>query len=302
MADGKLLVVADVDGTLLNTEFEDVVDPRVCAAIKGVRDAGHLFALCTGRNRRSVERVIASAAGVLDGVPQILLNGAMVIDGGRGDVLREAGLPRGILRRLVELFRAREVMPLMFTEDDTGGGVTIEKQPPNSILGRYLERRRDNVGAVHEVGDLLAHLPPSALEIGTIDLADKVRTLDADIRRDLGDAVQIVKTETLLARNEYLWLEVYQADCTKGSGLTLLADARGVSRERIVAIGDNYNDLDMFEAAGHRVAMGNAPDEVRSAADRVAPHVAEHGAAVVLEEIAAGLYPVREPRAPANEK
>lgn len=293
MDDGKLLVAVDVDGTLLNTEFEDVVGPRVCAAIMGVRDAGHLLALCTGRNRRSAAHVIASADGVLDGVPQILLNGAMVIDGGQGRVLRAAGLPRDILRRLVELFRVHEVMPLMFTEDDAGGGVTIECQPPNSVLGRYLQRRGEKVGEVREVDDLLGHLPPTALEIGTIDRADKVWALDAAIRQDLGDAVQIVRTETLLARNEYLWLEVYQADCTKGSGLTLLADELDVPRERIVAIGDNYNDLDMFKAAGHRVAMGNAPDEVRSAADRVAPHVADHGAAVVLEEIAAGLYPVR---------
>ncbi|MBC8422975.1 HAD hydrolase family protein, partial [bacterium] len=285
------------DGTLLNTEYEDDLDPRVSAAIARVRDAGHLLVLCTGRSRLSAARVIASAAGALDGVPQILLNGAMVIDGGSGDVLREAGLPRDVLKRLVELFRGRGVLPLMFTEDDAGGGVTIENQPPNSILGRYLERRRENVGAVHEVDDLLAHLPASALEIGTIDLAAKVLELEADIRRELGDAVQIVKTETLLARIAYLWLEVYRSDCTKGSGLALLADAKDVPRERIVAIGDNYNDLDMFAAAGHRVAMGNAPEAVRSAADRIAPDVARQGAAVVLEEIAAGLYPGPPPQA-----
>ena len=295
--DDGLLIAVDVDGTLLNTEFEDELDPRVCAAIARVRDAGHLLALCTGRNRLSAARVIASAAGALDGVPQILLNGAMVIDGGTGDVLRAAGLPRELLARLVELFRARGVMPLMFTDDEAGGGVTIEDQPPNSILGRYLERRREKVGALHEVDDLLAHLPPSALEIGTIDLAGKVNELEADIRRELGDDVQIVKTETLLARNAYLWLEVYRSDCTKGSGLTLLADAKDVPRDRIVAIGDNYNDLDMFAAAGHRVAMGNAPEAVRTAADRVAPDVARQGAAVVLEEIAAGLYPGPPPQA-----
>jgi Cof subfamily protein (haloacid dehalogenase superfamily) len=291
LRDGKLLVAVDVDGTLLNTEFEDDVAPRVRDAIFRVRGAGHLLAICTGRNRLSAARVIASAGGALDGVPQILLNGAVVLDGGSGEVLREAGLPRDVLRRLVELFRAHGVMPLMFTGDDAGGGVTIESQPPNSILGRYLERRREKVGAVEEVDDLLAHLPLSALELGTIDLADKVRALEADIRRDLDDAVQVVRTETLLARNAYMWLEVYRSDCTKGSGLELLARTRDVPRDRIVAIGDNYNDLDMFAAAGHRVAMGNAPEEVRAAADRIAPHVAAHGAAVVLEEIAAGLYP-----------
>jgi len=47
----------------------------------------------------------------------------------------------------------------------------------------------------------------------------------------------------------------------------------------------------MFAAAGWPVAMGNAPAEVRRAAARVAPHVADHGAAVILEEIADGIFP-----------
>jgi len=290
LEDGKLLVAVDVDGTLLDTEFEDDVSPRVRGAITAVREAGHLLALCTGRNRRSVDHVIASASGALDGVPCILLNGALVLDGA-DRVLRASGLPRAVLGRLVELFRAHHVMPLLFTEDEAGGGVTIETQPPNSVLGAYLRRRAGNVGPVREVDDLLAHLPSSALELGTIDLVEVVLPLDAEIRRELGDHVQTVLTETLLARNEYLWLEVYQSDCNKGSGLTLLAESRGVPRARTVAIGDNYNDLDMFAAAGHRVAMGNAPEDVRSAADRVARPVSEHGAALVLEEIAAGLWP-----------
>ena len=290
MDDGKYLVAVDVDGTLLNTEFDDVVAPRERKAVSRLREAGHVLALCTGRNRHSVAHVIATADGVLDGVPRILLNGAQVFDGGSGRVLREAGLPPEMLAALVTVFREHGVLPGMFTDDDVGG-LTIENQPPNSVLGNYLRRRGEKVGAVRVVDDLLDHLPDSALEIGTIDEKDKVMALTAAVRRTFGDAVQIINTETLLARDAYMWIEVYAADCTKGSGLSLLARELAVPKERIVAIGDNYNDLDMFTAAGHRVAMGNAPEAVRAAADRVAPDVAEHGAAVVIEEITAGLYP-----------
>jgi 5-amino-6-(5-phospho-D-ribitylamino)uracil phosphatase len=291
MDDGKYLVAVDVDGTLLNTEFDDVVAPREREAVSLLRAAGHVLTLCTGRNRHSVAHVIETADGVLDGVSRILLNGAQVFDGRTDRVLRESGLPSEMLAALVTLFREHDVLPGMFTDDDVGGGLTIENQPPNSVLGRYLQRRGEKVGAMRVVDDLLDHLPPSALEIGTIDEKAKVAALSDAVRRAFGDAVQIINTETLLARDAYMWIEVYAADCTKGSGLSLLARELAVPKERIVAIGDNYNDLDMFTAAGHRVAMGNAPAAVRAAADRVAPDVAEHGAAVVIEEITAGLYP-----------
>jgi hydroxymethylpyrimidine pyrophosphatase-like HAD family hydrolase len=55
-----------------------------------------------------------------------------------------------------------------------------------------------------------------------------------------------------------------------------------------MAVGDQLNDLDMIIAAGHGVAMGNAPDEVRSVARYVAPHVDEQGAARMIEELVLG--------------
>ncbi len=292
MSDDRLLVAVDVDGTLLNVEFDDDLAAPEREAVRRVRAAGHVLALCTGRNRQSAARVIESADGALDGAPRILLNGAVVLDGER--VLREAHLGREMLAGLTELFKSHGVLPGLFTDDDENGGLTIESVEPNSVLAGYLERRGARVGPVRYVDDLRGHLPASALEIGSIDEQGVIEALSADVRATYGDRVQVVNTQTLLSREPYLWIEVYAADCTKGSGLTLLAGSYGVPRERIVAIGDNYNDLDMFTAAGHRVAMGNAPADVRAAADRVAPPVSEHGAATVLEEIAAGLYPRRE--------
>ncbi|MDO9693256.1 MAG: HAD family hydrolase [Candidatus Latescibacteria bacterium] len=287
----RWLVALDVDGTLLNTEFEDVVHVREQAAIRSLRAAGHVLALCTGRNRRSVADVVSSAGGALDGVPQVLLNGAMVLCGDPPQLLRHAGLEREQLRRVVELFRAAGTLPMIFGTEDDGGDLLTENIAPNGVLGTYLARRRDRVGAIRMVDDLMAHLPEAALEIGTIDRLEVATPLAAAIRAEMGDSVRVVLTESLLERGSYLWVEVYQAECGKGAGLMLLAETLGVPRERTVAVGDNYNDLDMFTAAGHSVAMGNAPPEVRAAADRTAPHVADHGAAVICEEIAAGRYP-----------
>ncbi len=100
----KLLIAVDVDGTLIDTEFEDTIRPTVADAIKRVRNAGHVLALCTGRNSRSAAHVVKSANGALDGVPMILLNGAVVHNGELSGTIRQAGLDKQTQKSVVELF------------------------------------------------------------------------------------------------------------------------------------------------------------------------------------------------------
>ena len=63
------------------------------------------------------------------------------------------------------------------------------------------------------------------------------------------------------------------------------------TERQVVAIGDNFNDLDMFEEADFSVAMGNSPDPVKDCADLVVDSVDEGGAAEIMEQIARGEYP-----------
>ena len=71
----------------------------------------------------------------------------------------------------------------------------------------------------------------------------------------------------------------------------MVFDFLGISLDSAVAIGDNYNDLDMFAAARWSVAMAGSPDEVLQQADLVTGSAEDGGAAVILERIAAGSWP-----------
>lgn len=288
----RLLIAVDVDGTLVDTEMaEDLRGPEI-DAVRRVRAAGHVLALCTGRSARSVASVVRASDGALVGAPMILLNGALVYADGGERVLRDGGLPRETAAEVARMFVAAGAMPLAFDMEGDGGGLRAQRLDPNPVLARYLERRLERVGEIALSDDLAADLPPVVQEVGTIDLEATVRVLADAVRARFGDEVWVVTTETLIDRERYRWLEVMPPHCNKGSGLALLAGDLGIPRERIVAIGDNYNDLDMFLAAGHSVAMGNAPADVKAVAHRVAPPVASHGAAVVLDEIARGLWPL----------
>ena len=288
---GRFLIAVDVDGTLLDSEFEDVLRPREVAALQAAREAGHVVALCTGRNSRSVAGLLDRCDPLLADLPLVLLNGAVVVGGEPRRRLAHRTLDRATLSRLVALFRAHGALPMVYDTDDRDGVLHHEAGNANSVLARYLDRRRATVGAINVVDDLESALPDEALEVGTIDREELVLRLTAAIEQELGHVVRVVNTESLLSRERYRWAEVYHRDCGKGAGAVLLAAAYGIPRQRIVALGDNYNDLDLFAVAGYSVAMGNAPAPVRAAADRVAPTVQASGGAMVLEEIAAGRYP-----------
>jgi hydroxymethylpyrimidine pyrophosphatase-like HAD family hydrolase len=287
----RLLVAVDVDGTLLNTEFDDVLRPREIAALKAVRAAGHVLALCTGRNLNSTRALLQNSGWFPDDLPMVLLNGAVVWGDDPRRKLSSKELDSARVRRLVELFRQHDTVPMVYGTDDTGGHLHHETRPVNDVLGRYLDARRGSVGAVDVVDDLLAIEVPQALEVGTIDQKDRIMALSAAITREMGDVVKVINTRSLIGGGAYYWAEVFDRATDKGAGLRVLADFLGISLDSSVAIGDNYNDLDMFAVVRWSVAMAGSPDEVLQQADLVTGSADDGGAAVILERIAAGSWP-----------
>ena len=86
-------------------------------------------------------------------------------------------------------------------------------------------------------------------------------------------------------------LDILPAGCSKASALLHLAELRGIDASEILAIGDNWNDVPMFQIAGQSAVMANAPDDLRTlAAERVArvPSNDEDGVASVIERVLAG--------------
>ena len=292
-----LLIAIDVDGTLLNTEFDDVLGAREVAAMEAVRQAGHVLALCTGRNTRSVHGLLEKSGWHPGDLPVVLLNGALVRGGNPPRQLVCNLLDGELIRRLIPLFRKHGTVPLVYGTDEDGGVVHHETDPVNHVLGRYLQVRSHTVGAIEVTNDLLEIPWRQALEVGTIDREEKIRALTADIHAELDGLVDVINTRSLLGEGRFFWAEVYRAGSNKGTGVQTLAAELGMGRERIVAIGDNYNDLAMFAVAGCSVAMGNSPDEVKASAGHLTGHVAEGGAAQVLERIAAGSFPGSGPAA-----
>ncbi|HEV2662051.1 MAG TPA: HAD hydrolase family protein, partial [Ktedonobacteraceae bacterium] len=84
-------------------------------------------------------------------------------------------------------------------------------------------------------------------------------------------------------------LAVMEPTCSKASGVALLAQAFGIEMREVMAIGDNNNDLEMLQAAGWSVAMGQAPETIQAAANAVTTSNAEDGVALAIEHYVLGV-------------
>jgi Cof subfamily protein (haloacid dehalogenase superfamily) len=259
------LLVTDVDGTLLPPDRR--VLPAVREALRAVRDRGVRVCLATGRMWRSV-RPYVEAVGADS--PVVLYNGAVVYDFHADRVLEYHTLDPDGLRAALEVLREfPDVRPHVFAQER----VYVDRLDPQSRA--YLER--DGITA-EEVGDLVEACAGGATVAkthrGGLDTVprDPVKVLV------VGDPERLLSLEGELARraptvrrvfSERDFLELLPWGVSKGTALRTVCAVLGVPLHEVVAVGDNPNDLEMLQAAGLGVAVGNAHPAVREAAGYV---------------------------------
>ena len=110
----------------------------------------------------------------------------------------------------------------------------------------------------------------------------------------VGEPEQLINTETELSlrlqrqisvyRSEPYFLELVPLGIDKARSLAVLLEKTGITREEMIAMGDGYNDLSMIKYAGLGIAMGNAQEPVKAAADYIAPSNDEDGVAIAVEQ------------------
>jgi Cof subfamily protein (haloacid dehalogenase superfamily) len=263
------LLVLDLDGTLVTPEFE--VRPRVRLAVAEALARGVRVVVATGRMYRSAVRY-ARLLRIHE--PIICLQGAYVrtidpLDDRGGEVLYHRPLAASVAREAIRWSRDLGLDPHL----NFGDRLVMERGDEGSP---DYER---TVGVdAHFVPDLLAaarRRPTKVVSVGAPGVPEAVL---AEGRVRFADRAQVT-----VSHPEYL--EFTAPGVTKARALRWLARREGIAMTEIVAIGDQYNDLEMLRAAGHGVAMGTAPVPVREAAASVTGSVLEDGAALAIERL-----------------
>lgn len=264
-----MLLALDLDGTLLTTDKR--LTDRNLQAVRRAQDAGTTIVLASGRHPRSMAR-FADLLGLRErGGYLVAFNGAQLIDYATGDVLFSQQLPARLMPRLRDWARRYELPMLTFRGD------TIISERPNDPY--VAENARNNRLAVEGVNDIAAPQPgiwppPKCLLPGPPALLPEV---EAAMKADLGSEMEIY-------RSAPHYLELVPPGIDKGRTLRRLLSILGYnSPDCLIACGDQHNDIPMIRLAGIGVAMGNADEAVKAAADVIAPHCDADGVASIIE-------------------
>ncbi len=247
------VVALDLDDTLLRSD--GAVSPRTLTTLQRWAAAGHRLVIATGRPPRSIAAALPDA---LLGLPRIAYNGAEVyVDGTK------------VYENLISVATTRAIVEMVLDAlPDCALGLEID-----DVL--YLNRpiRRT---APYEIADLMAVATRPAAKILFFHQ-------DFDALQPLLEALP--REARAMLSVKYDLVQILAASADKAAALRFLAEGWGLGMGRVIAFGDDINDVDMVAASGLGVAVANAVPEVKAVADRITLSNDEDGVAVVLEDL-----------------
>src|SRR5215216_5538533 len=263
----------DLDGTVLKRNLR--ITDKTVAALQSLRGWGMRLVVATGRHFEGA-REHARRLGFADQDPLICYGGSMVRRM-NGETLLHRTLPRDLGVEVLVWAAERDLHARVF-----GDGRVITSPGTPAAL-RHLRRYEEPGLSVVE--DPAAWLRDGGEEPTKLVLVDH----PYDVEGWLDEAQSAFRGRLFVTRSLPHYVEVGGLEGTKSRALRFLCERWGIDPGRAIAFGDADNDIDMLRFAGHGVAVGGMTDEVRDAADAVAPPVHEDGVALYLEKLLGNL-------------
>jgi Cof subfamily protein (haloacid dehalogenase superfamily) len=277
------LVAIDMDGTLLPSAAQSMSE-RNARALRAAQSAGITVVIATGR-RMAYTVPLMEGLGLRADTPLITSNGAVLktLD---GQPIDRCHMDAVVARGLCGLLRPFGVLVFTFDRPGRGELVLEDLERVHGRIALWVEANRNAIQVF------------KPLELAFNDGEDPIQGMVAGEISRMREAEQVLKASEWCdrcesARTEYpardlSILDLLPRGVSKGWALEQLAGRLGVSRSETMAIGDNWNDVDMLEWAAQGVIMGNAAGELRAMAKsrgwKQAPPNDEDGVAVVLED------------------
>jgi len=241
--------------------------------------------LVTGRRAPAVRPIVEALGG---GLPLVLHNGALIL--AEDGVLRCRPLARAIALSALAIGRRFGADALFHCGARGEGRLLVEPSGPDTTLKAYaLDRGHPDVTTLADFGQL-AEDPIQLMFGGSLA---RLRPLAAALGAELGNRVAVART--YYPARDLGFLDVLAPGVGKAEAIGFLAARAGFEATQVMAIGDNWNDLEMLQQAGLGLLMGNADPELLACGLPVLPSHLEDGVAVGLERYL--LTP--EPGAPA---
>ena len=261
------LIVSDIDGTMVR--HDKSLPEQNVAAVARARAAGIAVTLISARPPSGM-MWIAKELGITASMGAF--NGSTIF-GPDGNVLSSEHLARDAAAEALALIDAPGVTPWLFADGQWHARDTDNQHNAREIQSAGVE---PVVG-----GDWSALLDRADKIVGVCDVPETLAVIEVR-------AKVVLAGRATVARSQPYYLDILAPSGNKGAGITRLAELCGVPLSETVALGDQNNDLAMFAVAGLAVAMGQAPDNVRAAADHVAASSEDGGVADAIDRFVLG--------------
>jgi Cof subfamily protein (haloacid dehalogenase superfamily) len=269
------LLIADVDGTLVT--HDKILTERARVAVANMRSAGIEFAITSGRPPRGMQMLIEPLALT---TPIAAFNGGMFIKSDLS-VIEQRVLKAEVIEPAMETMRKYKLDTWIYRGTDW---FVHERHGPHVDREEWTVKFPPTVvpsfqGLTNDVAKL----------VGVSDDLKAVCECETALQEQFAAKVQCKQSnalrETLVsaARSQPYYLDVTHPEANKGYVVTRLSEMLGIPVDQIATIGDMPNDISMFEKSGVSIAMGQASDEVKSAATHTTSSSEEEGFANAVE-------------------
>ncbi len=248
------LLAVDIDGTLLDAASELPAANR--EALSRAHQQGVEIVLVTGRRHRFALPIAASLGFDL----WLISSNGAITRSLTGETYHRDLHPVATARDVCAALQEFRPCTILTFDLDTKGALVVEGTSGfDPGIQRWMERNAEWIQCVPRLEDALVTDPVQVACAGSID---RIRRAEEQLENSaLKGRIQILRTRYPL--RDLSFMDVLNAGCSKGHALERWAAHRGLRREEVMAIGDNYNDIEMLEFAGVPVVMANADDELK---------------------------------------
>ena len=265
----KLLAV-DMDGTCLGSDGK--MSDKTYEALKKAAENGIIVVPTTGRNINCLPSKIKN-----DDFYRYVIssNGSLVVDLQENRELSSAYISRSTACDILRKLRRHMILTAIHMNRDFYVNGLILYFGVKHVL-------KDDAAGLKISHNLSRHVKKEGTTVEEFQLFFKGEKYKDIIRQIIGPHKDVC------AAFSDGYAELFHRDGTKGTALLRLASHLGITPDEIVCIGDEENDISMFEAIGHPWAMGNAIDKIKALAEKVLPTNDEDGVAFAINEILGG--------------
>lgn len=271
----KTLFISDLDGTLLTSQA--VLADGDADRINALTERGVQITYATARTIESAGKILGDIRFAPDAPPVSLMNGVLACDMASRHYVDCAKFSTGCAREILRCMTESDSYPFIYTLIDGERLMTHYKEIRNPAMRKFMDERKVRYGKpfrqiddIHEVeGDVIYF----CIIAGEEDVLRAYHSVDgvAGIKRTYYEDSYAPGT---------WYLEIFDEKASKKHAVEFLRAYTGA--EYVVCFGDNRNDLPMFEAADFAVAVSNAVQEAKDAAD----DIAENGVVSYIEKFA----------------